>query len=151
MNTDTHTVIEKLTQDILHQCGIEATIQVSAEEEAIVVHIETQDAGILIGAHGRTILSLQALLSQMMHKQTGQWLHIIVDVGDWRARREEQLHELADDLAQEALETGSDIQAPPLSSFERRIIHMALSDSPDVVSESVGQGRDRRLVIRKRA
>lgn len=151
MNSDFATIAVEYTKEILNKCGINAEVSSATQDDTITVQIETDDPGIIIGSRGRTITSLQTILSQMIHNARSEWIHVLVDVGDWRTRREEQLRDLAYDLAQEAIETGRQVQAPPLSSFERRIVHLALADHPEVVSESTGVGRDRRLIIRNKS
>ncbi len=87
-------------------------------------------------------------MSFLIHKSLGSWVKVMVNVGDYRQRREEQLKKLAMTLAMKVKFSGEAQTVPNLSPAERRIVHIALTDHPDVCSESEGEGRDRQLVIK---
>lgn len=141
-----------LTEKLLKLLGVEAKIEVGEdkENEAIKVQIETQEAGILIGYHGETISSLQLILGIIVSKKIGEWARVVVNVGDYREKREEVLRRMALTAAQRAKFANEPIVLPPLTASERRIIHLVLSGHPDVISESEGEGKDRRLVVKPR-
>ena len=143
--------ITRITQDLLNRLQTQATVTVDQEEETFNVRLETEDAGVLIGYRGRSLQSLQTVLGQLIAKELGEWKRIVLHVGDYRERREEYLNELASSVAQEVIETGADVAIPDLSSYERRLVHMVLAEHPEVISESEGMGKNRRLIVKKRA
>ncbi|MFZ5365815.1 MAG: protein jag [Patescibacteria group bacterium] len=145
-------ITKDLTEKLIKLLGIEAKIEVEEdkENEAIKVQVETKDSGILIGYHGETISSLQLILGIMVSKKIGEWVRVIVNIGDYWERREETLRRMALTAAQRAKFSSEPVVLPPLSSGERRIIHLVLAGHPDVISESEGEGKDRRLVVKPR-
>ena len=141
--------IKQLATEFLQKLSVNAPVTVVEDvENTFKVQIETEEGGLLIGYHGETLNSLQLLLGSMVYKQLGEWMHIVVHVGDYREKREESIKALALRVAQEVVETKLPVPMPYLSSFERRIVHLTLADHPDVVSESEGEGRDRRVVVK---
>ena len=139
-----------LIEDFFHQLGFTgATINITQDQDNLNVHLEVapEDSGILIGYNGETISSLQLFLSLLVHHHLGVWHRLILNVNDYREKRHLSLEEMAQAAAQRVKSTGQEVVMPPLPSFDRRLIHMALSDNPEVVTESIGEGKDRRLVI----
>ncbi len=150
MNKDALTLITTLSEELMAQLQIVGSVVVIEEEAMVRVQIETQEPGILIGYHGRNLEALQLLLGQMVYKKLGNWIRITVSVGDYRERREKQLQELAQSAATRAAEFGEPVVLTELTPAERRIIHLTLQDHAQVMSESEGEGRERRLVIKPR-
>lgn len=141
--------IQKLTTELLEKLTVKAALTLDEDEEGTVhVRLETEESGLLIGFHGETLNSLQLLLGIMVHNQLGEWVRIVVHVGDYREKREETIKAMALRIAEEVSQTGESVPMPYLSSFERRIVHLTLVDHPAVKSESEGEGRYRRLVIK---
>jgi len=141
-------LILETAEELLKQLQVEAKVSVEEKDEAFNVQIETEDTGILIGYHGETLSSFQLILALMIYKKIGQWTKIIVNVGDWRQRREEALQQMALSSAEKVVTTGEAVVLPDLSSFERRAIHMALADHPKVTTVSEGEGNERKLIIK---
>jgi len=131
------------------EIGVEKEKTEGEEETATNVKIEAspEDTGMLIGFHGETLAALQLIASQMVYKKLGTWRRIIVNIGDYREKREVALREMATNAAQRVKLTGSPMMLPYLGSNERRLIHMALSEDPDVETISQGTGRGRRLSV----
>lgn len=140
--------IANLAQELLNQLSITGTVSVSEKDDAAHVQIESEEAGVLIGFHGKNLESMQIMLGQMAFKQFGQWVRIVVSVGDYIDRRNEQLKEMALTHAARVAEDKQPVILSDLSPSERRIVHMALADHPSVVSESEGEGKYRKLVIK---
>lgn len=137
-------------QTLLDLMGIKGEISISEdkEAEAVVVQIETEEAGILIGRHGETISAFQLILNQIVNRGVENWQRIIVNCGDYRERQEESLRNLALNTADEVKESGEAKSLYDLTPAERRIVHMVLAENPDLVTESEGEGRERHLVVR---
>ena len=128
-----------------------ATAEVSfdKENEAYVVNIDAGDeTGLLIGKKGETLDSIQTILGMMLKQATGEWNRVVVNVGDYREKEEDYLRSLAESTAQRAKETGEPQSLYNLKSWQRRIVHMHLAEKSDVMSESMGEGEERYLVVK---
>lgn len=143
-------ITEEVAAKTLSLLGIEGKTTVAQDKgnETLTVQIETDAAGILIGRHGETIDALQTFLNQAVFNKTGEWHRIVVNIGDYRERREEALQSLAQASAARAKETGQPQPIFNLKPNERRIIHTLLSEDPAVTTESEGEGRDRHIIIK---
>jgi predicted RNA-binding protein Jag len=108
---------------------------------------ERQGLGALIGRKGERLSALQHLLNLMLSKQMGEWTRILVDVEGYRGRRERQLREIAQRAAVRVEETGKMLQLEPMSALERRWIHLALRAHDKVVTQSIGEEPERRVVV----
>jgi spoIIIJ-associated protein len=141
-------VIKKTTKEMLEKLGLEAKVQVIEEESGIKVLVETSQPGVLIGYHGQTLDSFQHLLKLIVNQKTAQWPSLAVDVADYRKNREKVLRSMVQSAVSQVRASNKTFVLPPLPSFERRIIHLIISGEEGVVSESEGEGRERRVVIR---
>ncbi len=103
--------------------------------------------GSLIGRKGERLSALQHLVNLMLSRRTGQWTRVLVDVEDYRGRRERQLEDLATRAAGRVVETGKMLQLEPMPALERRWIHLALRNNPDVSTQSIGEEPNRRVVV----
>lgn len=118
------------------------------EDGNLVLNIEGPSSGTLIGRHGHTLDSLQYLVAKVAQRLTGdERTIIVVDVENYLERQKDKLKELAVGLAEKAKETGVDIPMRPMSSKDRRIVHMTLKDHEHVTTESQGEGLRRRVVV----
>jgi spoIIIJ-associated protein len=150
-NKEKLNIVENTTKKLLDLFGVEAKIEEIKEEDNIItVQIETKEPGILIGYHGGTLFSLQLILELIVSKKIGEWTKVVVNIGDYRQKREEILKKMALSFTQKVLFSGEPVVLPPLSPQDRRVIHLFLRDHPDVFSESEGEGENRRLVIKPR-
>lgn len=141
-----------VTEDLLQRLGITGQVSVDIDEtEAYRVHIETEETGLLIGFHGRTLESFQIILGLLVSKALGSWVRVYVNVGDYREKREEALMLMAQQAAERALTQGRPIELSHLSASERRVIHLTLSGDERVETESVGEGTRRTLLVKPKA
>jgi spoIIIJ-associated protein len=148
---DEQKLIKQTTQDLLEKLGLaKLDVEVSSgEEDTVEVRIEAtpEDSGMLIGFHGETLSALELVISQIVYKKLGEWRRIIVDIGDYRQKRQESLKAMAVNASQQVKQNNHAVIMPYLTSSERRFIHLTLADDPDVETFSEGVGRGRRLVI----
>lgn len=142
--------IKKITEELLEKLLIKATVEVAedSQNQAFKIQIESEDSGYLIGYHGETIEALQLILSLMVYQKLGSWQRLVVNVGDYRQQREEQLKKLALNVAQKVKFSSEQQIIPNLSASERRVIHLVLASHPDVYTESEGEGDQRTLIVR---
>lgn len=123
---------------------------VEEEEEVeapITFDIEGDDLGILIGRRGLTLASLQYIVRLILANQTKTWTPIVIDVEGYKQRRYQALRALALRMAEQVKDKRTPFALEPMPAYERRIIHLALSDHPDVATESIGVGEVRKVVI----
>lgn len=116
-------------------------------DDSIVLNIHGDDLGILIGRRGQTLACLQYIVRLIVGHQTQVWAPIVIDVEGYKQRRYSALKTFAQDMAERVRAGGAPFALEPMSPYERRIIHLALADNPDIITESIGQGEARRVVI----
>ena len=146
-------IVESVAKELLELMGATVKPEVFEDEQndAIVVSLKTEDeAGLLIGRHGQTIESLQAAIGMLAKEKLGEWTRVVVNVGDWREKQEEYLKSLAVSAAERAKTTGEEQPLYNLTPSQRRVIHMALSEDPEIATESLGEGEERYLVVKKK-
>jgi spoIIIJ-associated protein len=141
-------------EGLLSRMGIEASVEPQAEaitgEEGnpIAFDIKGDDLGILIGRRGQTLSCLQFMVRLMVGHQTKIWVPIVIDVEGYRQRRYGKLEALAQRLAEQVKERGTPFTLEPMPSYERRIVHLTLAEHPYAITESIGEGEARKVVIR---
>lgn len=140
--------IVSLTEELMEKLGLSATVAVDQTDEAILIVLQTEESGILIGYHGEGLDGLQTVLSLMVSKKLGYFSRVSVDVGDYRKNRTEYLEKLAQQAKEKALSTGLPQVLSSLKPWERRVVHMILQNDEEIVSESEGEGKDRVLLIK---
>ena len=141
-------VVTKLVEELLGRLDISATAIVSEQEGIIDVILETEDSGILIGYHGEILESLQLVIALLAAKKLGRFFRVSLEIGDYKKNRISYLETLARQTKDRVLDENRDHTISSLKSWERRIIHMMLKEDDEVTSESVGEGRDRVLIVR---
>jgi len=144
--------IKKLITDLLNHLDIKPQELTITKDETdsyqAQINLDDQETGILIGYHGDTVASLQLILGIMLYKQTGSWNRLIVNINDYRQKRQESLEKMAQDTAQKVKFSGEPIALFNLNPFERRIIHNYLNEYPEVATESQGEDKNRHLVVK---
>lgn len=132
--------------------GLDAEVVVNeAEEGEITLEIRGEGLGLLIGRHGATLDALQMLAAIVANPGHDPSARIVVDAENYRERRREMLRKMALQQAEKAKESQQEVVIPDLKAFERRIIHLALKDDPEVETYSEGDGEDRCIVISPRS
>jgi len=138
-----------IAEELLGKLEIVGSVSVTTDEtDAFRVNIATEETGLLIGHHGKTLESLQVILGIIVSKKLGRWVKTYVNVGDYREKREEALMHMAQRAAERALVSGRPVELTRLSPAERRIIHLTLSGDDRIATESLGEGDDRVLLVK---
>nr|WP_092074535.1 RNA-binding cell elongation regulator Jag/EloR [Dendrosporobacter quercicolus]NSL49072.1 protein jag [Dendrosporobacter quercicolus DSM 1736]SDN00699.1 spoIIIJ-associated protein [Dendrosporobacter quercicolus] len=141
-------VAQEFLQNIFTAMHIEVAIEKVTVDEGVVFNLRGQDLGILIGKHGQTLDALQYLTNLAANRDIeDDRVKIIVDVEDYRKRREETLYRLAERLADKVKRRGERVVLEPMSRHERKIIHMALQDDHRISTYSEGEEPYRKVVI----
>lgn len=134
-------------RELFHEMGLEPEVTGEANEESVNLNIQGDDLGILIGRRGQTLDSLQYITSLAVNRQGGEWMRINLDIGDYRAKREETLRSLAQRAAMKVESSGRRVALDAMNAAERRIVHQELQNFTGVVTQSEGQDPYRRVVI----
>ncbi len=155
MNAQDLSTIQQTIEKLLQLMEIEARVTIELDESTIVkVQIDGEELGVLIGYHGETLSALQTVVGLIINRDIADTdegrYKVVVNVGDYRQRQKESLEALARRSAERVRFTKKPLTLAPMSSYDRRIVHLALERETDVVSESIGEGRDRRLVVKLR-
>lgn len=147
-------VIKLAAEELLSKIGVEGSTEVRRDEEndAYIVQIETEQAGILIGHRGETLSAFQLILKQVIFSEITDegGFNLVVNVGDWRDKREETLKGIALGAVSKVRNTGIPQHIFELSPSERRFVHLLLEQEEGIVTESEGEGRDRHLVVKQK-
>ncbi|MDQ6748162.1 MAG: protein jag, partial [Candidatus Dormibacteraeota bacterium] len=143
-------VAERLLVEVLERMGIEASVEHRLEgrdDGPAIIDIRGADLGALIGWRGDTLRALQLLLNNMVRREMPEAEPVVLDIERYRARREDSVRDLAVRVADRAKQNQERIGLEPMQPFERRAVHTALADDPEVTTESEGEEPDRRVVI----
>jgi spoIIIJ-associated protein len=138
-------------EDLLQHMGVRATVTVRDDTgdtaAPVILDVEGDDLGILIGRQGETLRDLQYITRLIVSRKLQHWVNVLVDVGGYKRRRERVLAELAERMAERVVAEGRPVTLEPMPAHERRVVHMALRDHEFVTTESTGEGRRRKVVI----
>ena len=122
---------------ILHLLGFDAQVEEHRTDDDLVLNVKAEDSGRLIGRQGQTLSDLQYILNRILFQQDENAPKITVDVGGYRAQAREALIKKAQEAAEKVRRWGDVVELEPLSAFDRRIVHHALKDDPDITTQSV--------------
>ncbi len=136
------------TEGLLAKLINEYSLDVQEHEGVFQIVIKTEEAPTIIGRHGETIRAIQKILEVMLYKKLSESVRVIINVNDYREKQQERLEYMASQYADKVTESHQAENIFHLSSYERRIIHQYITTNyPDLTSYSVGEGRDRKLVV----
>ncbi len=140
--------IKKETEKFFNTAKFDVDIKVVPKEEVFLINIETKEPKVLIGERGQTLIEIQHLLRILLRKKIENEFLIELDINDYKKRKEEALREIARDIADEVVFYKKEKILPPMSSYERRIVHISLKDRDDIKTESINEGKERRIVVK---
>jgi spoIIIJ-associated protein len=158
-NSNVDQIARRILEDLLERMDIEGYVtavhstvpgQKGEPEDTITLHVEGADEeamGLLIGRRGETLRSLQFMVNLLVSRKVQKWPQVVVDVGNYRQRRQESLEGLARRMAERVRQSGRPLTLEPMGAYERRIVHLALRPDPTVYTESSGEGENRKIVI----
>ena len=142
--------IEIFLKEFTKKMNSELEYVIEIKENTIEVEIKGNSCGNLIGYRGETLNALQTILSSIANKNVKQRIKVVLDIENYREKREKILQELAEKVSKTVLKTGKNITLEPMSAYERKIIHSALQDNLKIDTYSIGEGENRRIVIAKK-
>ena len=134
-------------KDVIKEMGLDLTMKAKANETNVYIELEGPDCGTIIGRRGQTLDALQYLTSLVVNKEHEDYVKVVIDAEDYRARREKTLQQLADKMAKKAIKSHRSLKLDPMNPYERKVIHATLQANPRVTTRSEGQDPYRRVVI----
>lgn len=142
--------IQEFLKLFIEKLGSKLEYSVKLQENEILVDINGEDCGSLIGYRGETLNAMQTLISSIANKKVKERIKVILDIQNYREKREKNLVELAEKVSKTVLRNGKNITLEPMSPYERKIIHSALQENSRIETYSIGEGDNRRVVIAKK-
>ena len=144
MSAQPKATLEKL----LTLLGFPATVEEHPMDDSLLLDVKTEDSGRLIGRQGQTLSDLQYITNRLLFQQDNTAPKVMVDVGGYRAQAREALVKKAMEAAEKVRRWGEVVELEPMSAFDRRIVHHALRDDPDIETQSVEvDGNDRKAML----
>ena len=135
-------------EKILELLGFQSTVEEHKMEDGILLDVKTEDSGRLIGRQGQTLSDLQYITNRLLFQQDDNAPKVMVDVSGYRAQAREALVKKAKEAAEKVRRWGDVVELEPMSSFDRRIVHQALKDDPDIETHSVEvEGTDKKAML----
>ena len=143
--------IKQTVKEFFEKTTFLVEVEVLPEKEGTVsVNVKTDDPQILIGEGGQTLLEIQRILKAMLRKKILEQFYINIDINSYKKKKVEYLKDIALSAADEVSLTKKIKELAPMPAYERRIIHMELAERQDVITESLGEEPERRIVIKPR-
>ncbi|MFB0537715.1 MAG: protein jag, partial [Anaerolineae bacterium] len=129
------------------QVVIRQKVDEEGQQPTVVLDIVGDDLGILIGRRGETLAALQYITRLIVSRKTRRWYPLVVDVEQYKIRRERSLRRLAQRMAERVSFSQQTVALEAMPAYERRIVHLALRDHPTVSTKSVGEGDQRKVTL----
>jgi len=143
---DQHAALDFL-KETTAKMGLELELSAKVSEACVYVEIQGKDSGTVIGKRGQTLDAIQYLTSLVVNKDKEKYARVVIDVENYRAKREKTLEQLANRLAEKVVRTRKSVRLEPMNPYERKVIHATLQKNPKVTTKSEGQEPYRRVVI----
>jgi spoIIIJ-associated protein len=135
-------------EKLLELLGFQATVTELPMEDGLLLDVKTEESGRLIGRQGQTLSDLQYITNRLLFQQDRNAPKVMVDVSGYRAQAREALVKKAKDAAEKVRRWGDIVELEPMSSFDRRIVHHALKDDPDIETQSVEvEGTEKKAIL----
>ncbi|HJN62014.1 MAG TPA: R3H domain-containing nucleic acid-binding protein [Candidatus Parcubacteria bacterium] len=142
-------IIEGVARDFFEKMSLDIKTEVKNPVDlTIPINLEMEEPQILIGERGQTLIEAQWLLKSILRKRINQQFYIDLDVNGYKKKKAEYLRELAKSTADEVTLSKRQIELASMPAYERRLIHLELAARSDVASESLGEGPERRVVVK---
>jgi spoIIIJ-associated protein len=151
-NPEIENKIKETVEELITKMGFEGSVEIKkkteGDMETFVCDIKTQESNFLIGQYGVNLQSLQHIARIMIRKKIQDKVNFIIDVNSYRTEKNDSVLKMANNLAQEAIREKRAVVLRPMAPYERRMVHLELSKNDKVKTESIGEGEDRRIVIK---
>lgn len=147
MKEETIEVARQMMLELLEHIGIRANVEATLSEESLNFVITGDREGVLIGKRGRTLESLQFLFNRMVNKRFREGVKVYIDVNGYKAKRTDSLRKMVGRLGERVKRTEKPLTIGPFNPHDRRVIHLAIKEDPDLEAESLGEGEMKRIRI----
>jgi spoIIIJ-associated protein len=135
-------------QKILQLLGFDAQIEQQEMDDGVMLDVKAEDSGRLIGRQGQTLADLQYILNRILFQRDENAPKVMVDVGGYRAEARDALVKRAQEAAEKVRRWGDIVELEPMTAFDRRIVHHALKDDPDITTQSVEvEGTNKKVIL----
>jgi len=146
---DKKDIIKETVAELLKLMNFEGDVFIDDfDKDNIIVNIQTDQAGFLIGQAGTSLDALQCIARTLVNKKVDESVRFILDINDYRRNKIDILKDLAKDIADQVLSKRVAVTLHPMPAYERRIIHLALVDNSQINTESIGYQSERRIIVR---
>ena len=133
---------------MLQLLGFDAQIEQQEMDDGVMLDVKAEDSGRLIGRQGQTLSDLQYILNRILFQRDENAPKVMVDVGGYRADAREALVKRAQEAAEKVRRWGDIVELEPMTAFDRRIVHHALKDDPDITTQSVEvEGTNKKVIL----
>lgn len=147
VNEDENAGVVAFVTELLKHMGVEATAEITLEENIMKINLSGEGMGIVIGRRGETLDAVQHIVQLYVNKTFEKFYKVRIDTEDYRAKREEALINLANGMAKRVLRTRKEIILEPMKAYERRIIHTALQGYNKIKTYSIGDEPNRKIIV----
>jgi spoIIIJ-associated protein len=134
-------------KDTIESMGLSLSVKAAGNEEFVFMELEGEDTGTIIGKRGQTLDAIQYLTSLVVNKDREDYVRVVIDAENYRAKREKTLQQLANRLADKVARSKRPMKLEPMNPYERKVIHSSLQNHPKVVTRSEGEEPYRRVII----
>lgn len=142
-------IVKKHSGELISRLGFEGEAIITEKDGLVYVNIQMDDPGLLIGKNGEGLDALEHILRLLVNAEIeSDYRNIVLDIAGYRDKKVEYVKKMAHDKAYTVISTGVSETLPPMTSYERRVVHMVCTNMADVETESAGEGRERRVVIK---
>lgn len=141
-------ILESLLKRTLSFLDVSSDFLLEESEDGVLVSISGNELNHLIGYRGNSLNALQHFLNSAYFNNSGEYVRILVDINGYRDQRKGKIEEMTKKFIDRVRFFSQEVEMPPMNPSERRVVHTFISDYDDVMSESVGIGRDRRVVLK---
>lgn len=148
MATNDLELVKQTVLELLSRMDFVAEVFERTKENQTVLNIKTSDAQLLIGKQGANLEALQYIVYLLLKRKGAEAFSFALDVDDYKEKREIYIKEIARKAAHQARVSGRSVGLPPMTGYERKVVHSYLSLFSDLTSESIGEGINRRVIIR---
>lgn len=140
--------IKKETEIFFQKMTFPVKVEVSLDDETANIKVDCEEPRILVGEKGTVLASIQKILRFVLQRKLDKRFYLNLDINDYKQKKARYLKEMANEAAQEVALTKKQKILPPMPAYERRIIHLELADRPNVVTQSIGEEPERRIIVK---
>lgn len=149
MEKENKDIVKAVSREFLERLGLGSNIVVQEKENNVIgIDVTVEEPRVFIGEKGQTLAEVQHLLKAMLRKRIEEQFYISLDINNYKKNKENYIREIARSTADEVSLLKKEKELPPMSPAERRIVHLELDSREDVVTDSIGDKDNRRVVVK---